>query len=148
MMTDDLKTLTPTTHDIECGGKTLHLNELRFGQFAQALRYAAPFAELLAGGEDGEADFGALLARGGESLPKLMALLAGESEDWIATLAMDDALALIKALWAVNQDFFLQRLPAMLGEFGLDVQLAVPTTGASSEKRTAPRPQATVGSRS
>lgn len=120
---------------------------MRFGQFAEALKLSEPIAAALFTGDETGVDFLALMSEGGPQLVKLMALLTGESEEWIAGLELEDALALAEALWEVNQDFFRQRLPKMLERFGIDMEIdagAVRTTGASEPSPTSAKTPGTA----
>ena len=53
-------------------------------------------------------------AEHGEVLTEALCIVTGEPRARIEALGLDDALQLLRALWEVNRDFFVNRLVPML----------------------------------
>ena len=55
-----------------------------------------------------------IVAEGGEALMDVLSYMTGKPRAWFDTLPMDDGIALTRALFEVNGDFFAQRIAPML----------------------------------
>lgn len=92
-------------------GRGLTLTPVRLGQLPAFVRAVEPFAKQIA---SGHLDPFELLADHGVNVIRALEVATREPRDWIESLAMDDAVALVAAVLEVNADFFVQRvMPAL-----------------------------------
>lgn len=143
-MADEVKTLLDAPKTITIGGEKIEIREMRFEQALKALQMLGPqIGRLLT--VEGDADILQLLCDLGIEGVDLMTLMSDEPREWVAELAIDDAVKLAGELYEVNRDFFIRRLwPAIqktITKFGLTgVSLEIPgmTTPASTPAATGP----------
>lgn len=123
--TDPLAVLPPIPVEIRVAQQTLSLTPLVLGElpaFAKAIQlFTADLAI--------EPDWLRLLGSHGEAMIEAMAIASRQPREWIAGLALDEAIFLAQALFEVNADFFIQRVVPKLGEAvsRIGSQLAGPT---------------------
>jgi hypothetical protein len=97
----------PTPQSLEIAGVELPITPIRVGEIPALLAAVQPFAHRLG---DGDPDWLELLSDHGEALIKAVAVASRQPQDWVAALAMDDAIRLATTLFEVNADFFVQRV--------------------------------------
>lgn len=107
----ELDTLLNVPTEVAIAGKTLQLTPIRFGELAQTLALAGPLLTELAAPDTRWID---LILRHSDLLLPLAAQLSRQPQDWVASLALDDAADLLGHCVAVNADFFSRRLAPML----------------------------------
>lgn len=133
-MSEDLDKLLPAGLDVTVGGATLTLQPFKFGALPRAIKLLRPVTDAV--GAAGIARFEggnfllaadwplrlpALMDEAGESLLEFVAFASGQPRAWLDTLDADDGIALTKAAFEVNGDFFVRRIAPRLG-------MAVPVT--------------------
>ena len=104
--------LPPIPVKIHVADQTIALTPLVLGElpaFAKAMQpFMAEFAV--------EPDWLRLLGSHGEAMIEAMAIASRQPSEWIAGLALDEAIFLAQSLFEVNADFFIQRVAPKLGE--------------------------------
>ena len=117
--------LPPVPVEIYVGDQSIALTPLVLGELPAFARAIQPFTTELAV----EPDWLRLLGSHGEAMIEAMAIASRQSCEWIAGLALDEAIFLAQALFEVNADFFIQRVVPKLGEAvsRIGSQLAGPT---------------------
>lgn len=113
---DDLAVLFPD-RDIEVGGRTVTVRELRFQEQIRHNAVLAPLADafadiapdVLASGEGVNRVWDVLAAHWG-GVRTLVAASVDQSVEWVESLSGPDGEALVLTWWSVNQGFFLRRL--------------------------------------
>lgn len=124
--------------DVTCKGELLRILPLYFGQYPKAIKLMKPLSSALQEANvfsmkpekvSGDLSFqitGNWLAAlpqifelGGEALLQFFAFAIGKPRDWFDTLDADEGLALAKAIFEENIDFFVRRIQPMLSEMGL-----------------------------
>jgi len=123
--------LPPVPEVLVIGGETIETSPLRVGElpgFARALR---PLASRL--GPD--PDWLLLLSEEGEPVIRALAIACRRPPEWVAGLAIDEAIHLAEALFGVNADFFIRRLgPAIIQvsqRVGTLIPGVMPSSGSS-----------------
>lgn len=122
MTSSDLDLLVPQAQTLELAGQHLSISPLVLGELPAMLKAVRPFAEQLAG----EPDWLALLCEHGDALLAALALASRQPRDWVAALALDEAITLTTAVFEVNADFFVRRVAPKVGDLAqrLNGQLA------------------------
>lgn len=127
----DLEILNPD-REITISGQAIILKPFAFGQLGKAAKLLKPVAETVAGAnifrataEGGELKFFLagdwlfrmvdLLAEGGDDLIGFLAFATGQPREFVENLLPDDGIALTKAVFEVNSDFFVRRVLPLLG---------------------------------
>ncbi len=124
----DLDTLFPGREVALSTGEKIELAPFYFGQLPKAVKLLRPVTEAVrsAGiaGFDG-ANFSLandwplrlpqLMDEAGEALIEFVAFAANKPRVWFDTLGSDDGIALAKAAFEVNGDFFVRKVAPMLG---------------------------------
>lgn len=123
--TDPLAVLPPVPVEIRVADQTITLTPLVLGELPAFAKAIQPFTADLAI----EPDWLRILGGHGDSMIEAMAISSRQSREWIAGLALDEAVCLAQALFEVNADFFIQRVVPKLGEAVSRIgnQLAGPT---------------------
>ena len=123
--TDPLAVLPPVPVEIRVADQTIVLTPLVLGELPAFARAIQPFTTELAV----EPDWLRLLGSHGEAMIDAMAIASRQSREWIAGLALDEAIFLAQSLFEVNADFYIQRVVPKLGEAvsRIGSQLAGPT---------------------
>ena len=140
-MSDDLAKLLPERELTLGSGEVLTLKPLFFGQLPKAVKLLRPVTDAVAQSgiarvngksfslaEDWALRLPELMDAAGDGLLAFVAFAVNKPREFFDTLPADDGIALTKAVFEVNGDFFVKRIAPHLG-------LAVtPTveTGASS----------------
>ena len=106
MEAPDFTALPPVPVLIDIGGERIDLSPLKLGELPGFARASAPVAAHLSASPD----WLALFSNEGEALIDALALAARRPRDWVAALAIDEALHLAEAVFTVNADFFIRRL--------------------------------------
>jgi len=104
---NDFDAFPPTPLTLEIAEIALEITPIRIGEIPALLAAVRPFAHRLV---DAEPDWLELLADHGDALIKAAAVASRQPRDWVAALAMDDAIRLATTLFEVNADFFVQRV--------------------------------------
>lgn len=104
---NDFDAFPPTALSLEIAGAEMAITPIRVGEIPALLAAVRPFAHRLV---DADPDWLGLLADHGDALITAIALASRRPQDWVAGLAMDDAIRLAAALFEVNADFFVQRV--------------------------------------
>ncbi|KGG93046.1 hypothetical protein P245_10790 [Comamonas thiooxydans] len=112
MTHSDLDVLVPQAQVLELVGQRLTISPLVVGELPAMLKAVRPFAEQLTG----EPDWLALLCDHGDALLAALALASRQPRDWVATLALDDAITLAATVFEVNADFFVRRVAPKVGD--------------------------------
>lgn len=141
-MSDDLDKLLPEPCFVMAGGENLTLRPFTFGQLPKAVKLLRPVIDAVGGAGiarlEGdkfilEADWPLklpeLMDKAGESLVGFVAFAVGKPREWFDSVAADEGIALTKAAFEVNGDFFVKRIAPMLG---MAVPKAAPPTGEPS----------------
>ena len=102
----DFDAFPPAPVMLDIGGDTLEITPIRVGEVPALINAVRPFIAQLSA----EPDWLALLAEHGEALICAIAIASRRPPEWVADLAMDDAVRLATAVFEVNADFFVQRL--------------------------------------
>jgi len=103
---DDFDAFPPVPVTLDIGDDTLEITPIRVGEVPALLQAVRPFVGQLSA----DPDWLMLLAEYGESLLRAIAIASRRPTEWVAALAMDDAVRLATAVFEVNADFFVQRL--------------------------------------
>ncbi len=132
----DLDTLIPD-RDLKIKGETVTVAPFFFGQWPKAIRLLRPLTESVRKtGIAGFTEQGFVLAsdwplrlpqlidEAGEALLEFVAFAVNKPRDWFDTMGGDDGIALAKAVFEVNGDFFVKRIAPTLGV------AVLPATGA------------------
>lgn len=104
---NDFDAFPPTALSLEIAGVTLAITPIRVGEIPALLAAVRPFAHRLV---DADPDWLELLADHGDALITAIVVASRRPQEWVAGLAMDDAIRLAAALFEVNADFFVQRV--------------------------------------
>jgi hypothetical protein len=118
----DMEILFPE-RDVKIGGVTITVTPLTFGRLPKASRLIAPVLKAL--NESGVLSLQGmiieiaggiveLIGAGGDDLIAFLAFVIDRPVEWFETLAVDDGIELVKAVYEVNADFFAQRLRPMI----------------------------------
>ena len=128
-MSEDLDKLLPAGLDVKLGsGETLTLQPFKFGQLPKAIKLLRPVTDAVGGAGIARFDGGnfylapdwplrlpALMDEAGESLLAFVAFASGMPREFVDGLQSDDGIALTKAAFQVNGDFFIARIAPRLG---------------------------------
>lgn len=112
MMGEPFTVLPPVPVTLDIGGERIELTPLRVGDVPAFARAVQPVATSLSASPD----WLALLAEHGEAVIEAVAIASRRPVDWVTNLALDDAVRLAEAVFAVNADFFIQRVLPSLTE--------------------------------
>lgn len=104
---NDFDAFPPTALSLEIARVALAITPIRVGEIPALLAAVRPFAHRLV---DADPDWLALLADHGDALITAISVASRRPQEWVAGLAMDDAIRLAAALFEVNADFFVQRV--------------------------------------
>ena len=126
-MTENLfAALPPVPESLVIAGETLDITPLKVGELPVFARAVRP----LAGTFGPDPDWLRLLSDDGESVILALAIACRRPPEWVAGLALDDAIRLAEAVFGANADFFIRRvLPAITQ---LSTRIGQTTPGATS----------------
>jgi len=135
---DDFDAFPPVPVTLDVGSDTLELTPIRVGEVPALLQAVRPFVGQLSA----EPDWFALLAEHGEDLLRAIAIASRRPPEWVAALALDDAVRLATAVFEVNADFFVQRLAPVVQQAAVRVSGrlggATPSTASSGPGTASP----------
>ena len=138
-MTDDtFAALPPVPETVIIGGETLDITALKVGELPIFARTVRPIAGKL--GPD--PDWLRLLSEDGESVILALAIACRRPPDWVAALALDDAIRLAEAVFGANADFFIRRvvpeITRVSQRIGTVIPGATPSPGSSGPDTAIP----------
>ncbi len=122
MTTNTLATLPPVPESLVIAGETLEISPLKVGElpaFARAVRSIASKVT-------SDPDWLRLLSEDGESVILALAIACRRPPDWVAALALDDAIRLAEAIFGANADFFIQRVVPEITRVSQQITTAIP----------------------
>ena len=106
-MTENLfAALPPVPESLVIAGETLDITPLKVGELPVFARAVRP----LAGRLGPDPDWLRLLSDDGESAILALAIACRRLPEWVAGLALDDAIRLAEAVFGANADFFIRRV--------------------------------------
>ena len=105
---DDIQfaALPPVPASVDIAGQTLDITPLRVGELPAFARAVRPVAQKLSA----EPDWLLLLSVHGDAVIDAVAIACRQPRDWVAGLAIDDAIHLAEAIFEANTDFFIRRV--------------------------------------
>ena len=109
-LVDPYAAFPPAPASVSVGGETIDITPIKVGELPAFARAVQPVAEHLSTSPN----WLALLAAHGEAVITVLALATRRPAEWVQALALDEAVALAEAVFAVNADFFLQRVQPSL----------------------------------
>jgi hypothetical protein len=125
-MTLDL--LYPSGKEVTVGGEKLTVREFGFGQWPKATKMMQPVVSALIArnlfsvegdefklSKDWPIGLVAVMSDGGESVIELCAYVTGKPREFFDNVSLDEGVALTRAIFEVNADFFKKRILPMLG---------------------------------
>jgi hypothetical protein len=147
-MSDDLDTLAPEGREVALrSGQKVPVQPFYFGQWPRAIKLFRPVTEAVTKAQiagfnganmtlapDWPLRLPQVMDEAGESLLLFIAFAISMPRQWFDTLDGDDGIALTKAVFEVNGDFFVRRIAPMLG---MSIQPS-PQTGAASSPDSSP----------
>ena len=135
---EDFDAFPPVPVILDVGDDTLELTPIRVGEVPALLQVVRPFVGQLSVNPD----WLALLAEHGESFLRAIAITSRRPTEWVAALAMDDAVRLATAVFEVNADFFVRRLAPVVQQAAERVNGrlggATPSTASSGPGTASP----------
>ena len=128
MGNDTFAVLPPVPIYVEIAGERIDLSPLKVGEVPAFARAVQPIAASLSASPD----WLALLAEHGDAVIEAVAIAARRPRDWVMNLDLDEAVRLAEAVFAVNADFFIQRLLPSVTQAAARIgqTLESPTRGA------------------
>lgn len=122
MTTNTLAALPPVPEPLVIAGETLEVSPLKVGElpaFARAVRSIASKVT-------SDPDWLRLLSEDGESVILALAIACRRPPDWVAALALDDAIRLAEAIFGANADFFIQRVVPEITRVSQQITTVIP----------------------
>jgi hypothetical protein len=122
MTQNALAALPPVSEPLVIGGEILEISPLKVGElpaFARAVRSIASKVT-------SDPDWLRLLSEDGESVLLALAIACRRPPDWVATLALDDAIRLAEAIFGANADFFIQRVVPEITRVSQQIKTVIP----------------------
>jgi hypothetical protein len=122
MTENTLAALPPVPEPLVIAGETLEISPLKVGElpaFARAVRS-------IANKVTSDPDWLRLLSEDGESVLLALAIACRRPPDWVATLALDDAIRLAEAIFGANADFFIQRVVPEITRVSQQITTVIP----------------------
>lgn len=120
---DELQTIAPPRRSVPFRGEVLVVGPLRLEQLAPFITASRPIIGrvVLASGLMGQAapvEVGAMILdlfeQDALAFAQALAVVTGKEPDWLAAGELDEVATLVEAVVALNKDFFVRRLPALL----------------------------------
>lgn len=106
MTTETFAALPPLPTGILIGGESLEITPLKVGELPAFARAVRPLAAKLGPNPD----WLRLLSEEGESVIAAVAIACRRPPNWVAALALDEAIRLLEAVFEANADFFIHRV--------------------------------------
>ncbi len=122
MTQNTLAALPPVPESVVIGGETLEIGALRVGElpaFARAVRSIASKVT-------SDPDWLRLLSEDGESVILALAIACRRPPDWVAALALDEAIRLAEAIFGANADFFIRRVVPEITRASQQITTVIP----------------------
>jgi hypothetical protein len=122
MTQNALAALPPVSEPLVIGGEILEISPLKVGElpaFARAVRSIASKVT-------SDPDWLRLLSEDGESVLLALAIACRRPPDWVAALALDDAIRLAEAIFGANADFFIQRVVPEITRVSQQIKTVIP----------------------
>lgn len=134
--------LPPVAETVIIAGEPLEITPLRVGELPAFARAVRPVAAKL--GTD--PDWLRLLSEDGESVILAVAIACRRPPDWVAALALDEAIRLAEAVFQANADFFIRRVVPEITQLsarisqqtGTVILGQTPSTGSSDPATATP----------
>lgn len=98
--------LPPVPVSVIIGGESLDITALKIGELPAFARAVRPVAAKLSP----DPDWMRLLSEDGESVILALAIACRRPPDWVAALAIDEAIRLAECVFGANADFFIHRV--------------------------------------
>jgi hypothetical protein len=122
MTQNALAALPPVPESLVIAGEILEISPLKVGElpfFARAVRSIASKVT-------SDPDWLRLLSEDGESVLLALAIACRRPPDWVAALALDDAIRLAEAIFGANADFFIQRVVPEITRVSQQIKTVIP----------------------
>ena len=117
-----LAALPPVPEPLVIAGETLEISPLRVGELPAFARAVCPIASQLSA----DPDWLRLLSENGESVIVALAIACRRPPDWVAALALDEAIRLAEAIFGANADFFIHRLVPEITRVSQQISTVIP----------------------
>ena len=138
MTQNTLAALPPVPEFVVIGGEKLEIGALRVGELPAFVRAVRSVASKVTS----DPDWLRLLSEDGESVILALAIACRRPPDWVAALAMDEAIRLAEAIFGANADFFIQRVVPEITRVSQQITTvipgAMPSPGSSGPDITTP----------
>lgn len=129
MSDNNFSALPPVATSIIINDEAIEIIPIRMGELPAFTRAVQPLAAHLSTSPD----WLALISEHGEALINILALATRQPHEWIAALALDDAIRLASIVFEVNADFFIQRLLPSITEAAARLEARMPGLMPSSD---------------
>lgn len=128
---DDIQfaALPPVPASVDIAGQTLDITPLRVGELPAFARAVRPVAQKLSA----EPDWLLLLSAHGDAVIDAVAIACRQPRDWVAALAIDDAIHLAEAIFEANSDFFIRRVVPEVTRVSARIGTLMPGATPSSD---------------
>ena len=142
MTTQTFAALPPVPTSLLLGGESLEITPLKVGELPAFARAVRPVAAKLSP----DPDWLRLLSEDGESVLLALAIACRRPPDWVAALAVDEAIRLGEAVFQANADFFIRRVVPEITQMsarvsqqiGTAIPGAMPSTDSSDPATATP----------
>lgn len=138
METQTFAALPPVPETVIVGGETIEITPLRVGELPAFARAVRPIIAKLSP----DPDWLRLLSEDGESVILALAIACRRTPEWVAALALDDAVRLAEAVFVANADFFIRRLVPEITRVSQQIGALIPgpvsSTGSSGPGTATP----------
>ena len=101
-------TLLPVTSEIEVGGRTLTIKEVKTKQLVQILPHLQVVRDGVKIDSNGNVDLLAILSVAGEAVIDILSIACNQPRAFIEDLDINETLSLAGTVFAVNKSFFTQ----------------------------------------
>jgi hypothetical protein len=122
MIENSLAALPPVPEPLVIAGETLEISPLKVGELPAFARAVCPIASQLSA----DPDWLRLLSENGESVIVALAIACRRPPDWVAALALDEAIRLAEAIFGANADFFIQRVVPEITRVSQQITTVIP----------------------
>jgi len=130
MTQSQFEALPPVADVLSVAGEVLEITPLKVGELPAFARAVQPLAGKLTTSA-AQPDWWQLLAEDGQALLLALSIAARRPLDWVAALAVDDAIRLAEAVFSVNADFFILRVAPEIARVGQQIQTRLPGAASS-----------------
>lgn len=122
MIENSLAALPPVPEPLVIAGETVEISPLKVGELPAFARAVCPIASQLSA----DPDWLRLLSENGESVIVALAIACRRPPDWVAALALDEAIRLAEAIFGANADFFIQRVVPEITRVSQQITTVIP----------------------